>query len=203
MIEYLPKLLQGALISLEISLLAACIGIVLGTILGIFHQNPFVKLYVTLFRGTPMLVQIMFIYYLLPEAGINLPAFAAAVVAIGLNSAAYISQIVQTGIQAIPTGQSDAAKTLGFTKAQTMQHIVIPQAFPIVMPALGNELITLIKDSSLASVIGVMELTKEGSIIRSQTYDAFTILLMVSAFYLAMTTIATYCLKRMTPHVPS
>lgn len=198
----LPSLLHGTVISLQITFVAACIGLILGSIFGLAEASQFrfipfaVSAYVTLFRGTPMLIQILFIYYVLPQFGFTLPPFWAASIAIGLNSCAYISQIIRTGVNAVSKGQIEAAQTLGFKPLKTMRYIVFPQAFRVVLPALGNELVTLIKDSSLASIIGVMELTKEASIIRSRTYDAFSILLAVSLIYLILTGILSFCIKK-------
>lgn len=201
-LESLPALGLGTLVSLQITLIATIIGCSLGTILAFLESAPskpvraFVLMYVALFRGTPMLVQILCVFYVLPQLGIFIPAFWAASVAIGLNSAAYISQSIRSGINAVPIGQIEAAKTLGLSYRATQIHIVLPQAFRVALPALGNELITLIKDSSLASVIGVMELSKEASIIRSRTYDAFSILLAVSLIYLLLTSTLTFCMKK-------
>ncbi len=199
--ESIPQLLHGASVTLQIAALSACIGIVLGVPLA-FMQNSrslilraFVWSYVGLFRGTPMLVQVLFIYYVLPQVGVDIPPLFSCIAAMGLNSSAYISQIVQTGISAIPVGQVEAACTLGMSPFDIKRYIIFPQALRISLPALGNELITLIKDSSLASVIGVVELSKEGSIIRSRTYDAFSILLGVSVIYLIMTTLLSYVLS--------
>lgn len=200
--DSLPSLLYGTALSLQITLVAAFIGLLLGSIFGLSETSASrlvsfgIGTYVTLFRGTPMLVQILFIYYVLPQFGLTLPPFWAASLAIGLNSCAYISQIIRAGIQAVSKGQIEAAHTLGFTKFKTMRYIVFPQALQITLPALSNELITLIKDSSLASIIGVMELTKEASIIRSRTYDAFSILLAVSIIYLILTASLSFCLKK-------
>lgn len=200
--DSMPSLLHGALISLEITGVAALIGILLGSLLGLAETSSSrmlrfaVGTYVTLFRGTPMLVQILFVYYVLPQFGIKIPPFWAASLAIGLNSSAYISQIVKSGILAIPKGQIEAAHTLGLTSLQTKGLIVFPQAFRIILPMLGNELVTLVKDSSLASIIGVMELSKEASVIRSRTYDAFSILLAVSLIYLILTATLSFCIKK-------
>lgn len=197
----LPNLLYGTFISLQITGVAACIGLTLGTVVGLLESTQsrllgfILGLYVTLFRGTPMLVQILFVYYVLPQLGITLDPFWAASIAIGLNSCAYISQIIRTGINAVSIGQIEAAYTLGFSRLKTIRYIVMPQAIRTALPALGNELITLIKDSSLASIIGVMELTKEASIIRSRTYDAFSILLAVAVIYLILTAALSFGLK--------
>lgn len=199
----LPSLLQSALVSLEIAFVSCILGLGLGTVLGISYMSTRkwitkpVALYVSVFRGTPMLVQILFVYYVMPQVGVSLPAKASAILAIGMNSAAYVSQSVRTGIRGVSLGQIEAAKALGFTKWQTLWHVVLPQAFCLALPSLSNECVTLVKDSSLASIIGVVELSKEASILRSRTYDAFTILILVSCIYLTMTLMISYLLKKM------
>jgi len=204
------SLLYGALVSLKIAILAVTIGIIGGTFLALIllYGNRAVRVlaqgYVVVVRGTPMLVQMVTLYYVLPSFGITLSAFWSAVAAIGLNSIAYISQVVITGIQSIGKGQSEAAKTLGFSRWQTIRLIILPQAFRAVLPALGNECITLIKDSSLASVIGVAELTHQGAIVMSRTYDALTVYVGITMIYLMMTSLATfmlYLLERKLQHV--
>lgn len=200
--DSLPSLLQGTAISLQITMIAALIGLILGSIFGLAETAQsrllafIIGTYVTLFRGTPMLVQILFIYYVLPQFGILIEPFWAASLAIGLNSCAYISQIIRAGVNAVSKGQIEAARTLGFTSIKTMRYIIFPQAFRVTLPALGNEMITLVKDSSLASIIGVMELSKEASVIRSRTYDAFSILLAVSVIYLILTATLSFCIKK-------
>lgn len=197
----LPSLLRGTALSLGLTGVAACIGLTLGSIFGLASSAgsrfiaSLIGIYVAFFRGTPMLVQILFLYYVLPQFGIVIAPFWAASIAIGLNSAAYISQIILTGINGVPIGQIEAAYTLGFTTIRTLRFIIFPQAFRIALPALGNELITLVKDSSLASIIGVMELSKEASVIRSRTYDAFSILLAVALIYLILTATLSFCIK--------
>jgi len=209
--DSLPFLLRGALVTLQIAGLGCLFGITFGTFLGLLHSGKnkiicwLITMYVILIRGTPMLMHIMFAYYVLPQLGIELPVFWAAIAAISLNSAAYVSQIIKSGISAVSSGQKEAAKTLGFSSAQIAWYIVLPQAFRIVLPALGNEFITLIKDSSLASIIGVAELMREGSIIKSRTFDAISIYCAVALIYLVMTTTLSIFInqleKRMNRHV--
>jgi len=205
----LPTLLMGAGISLQITFVAATIGLILGSIFALaetvksHYIRALIGSYVMLFRGTPMLVQILFVYYVLPQFGILIAPFWAASIAIGLNSSAYISQTIRSGLNAVPQGEIEAAHTLGFTRLKTMRYIVFPQAFRASLPTLTNELITLIKDSSLASIIGVMELSKEASIIRSRTYDAFSILLAVSIIYLILTGTLAFCIKKYEKRVKS
>jgi|APSaa5957512622_1039677.scaffolds.fasta_scaffold25953_1 polar amino acid transport system permease protein len=191
----LPNLLEGLMLSLVIATFSCILGMILGMALGVLQSegNGFVGFlvgtYVTIIRGTPMLVQIVFIFYVLPQFGLDISPLWSAVLAIGLNSSAYVSQIIRSGIGSVPPGQKETAYTLGFSKMQSLRYIVIPQAIRVVLPALGNEFSTLVKDSSLASIVGVMELTKQGSVLRSQTYDAFSILLAVALLYLAVTSI--------------
>lgn len=192
--DSLPLLLSGALVSIEIALIAGLIGIALGTTLALLQTSRqsvlrwIVTIYVTLVRGTPMLIQITFAYFGLPQLGINLPAFWVAVAAIGLNSAAYVSQIIKAGIRSIGKGQIEAGRVLGLNTMQITRYIILPQAFRVMIPALGNEFITLIKDSSLASTIGVVELTKQGTFIRGRTFDAITTFAGVALIYLLITT---------------
>lgn len=202
-----PQLIQGTLVTLQIAALSTMLGFMGGTILGCLHtlKNKFLRaaitLYVTLFRGTPMLIQISFLYLLLPQIGITLSAFACAVIAIGLNSTAYISQIIKSGIQSIDVGQWQAAHVLGFSRWQTMRFIIMPQAFRVVIPALLNESITLIKDSSLASTIGVVELFKTSSRVISITYQPIPVYVIMAAIYLLITTLlslaASYAARKM------
>lgn len=199
----LPQLLLGAITTIQITFVAISIGFFLGTLLSVAQTlggrflKTVVMAYVSLVRGTPMLVQIFFIFYVLPQFGITISSFWTATIAIGLNSGAYISQTIRSGINSVPQGQIEAAKTLGLSTFDTMKCIVLPQAIRNVIPSIGNELITLVKDSSLASLIGVVELTKEASIIRSRTYDAFSILLAISLLYLLMTTLIHYSFNKL------
>jgi His/Glu/Gln/Arg/opine family amino acid ABC transporter permease subunit len=200
-INSLPNLLNGSLITLKIVIVAFSIGIPLGALISIletsksFILSAIINIYVTIVRGTPVLIQIFFIYYTLPQFNISIQPTLVASIAIGLNSSAYVSQILKSGINAVPLGQIEAAKTLGLNIFVTMKDIILPQVFKTSIPSFGNELITIIKDSSLASIIGVMELSKEASIIRSRTYDAFSILLSISLIYLLLTTIVSYGVK--------
>lgn len=197
--ESLPQLLKGALLSLEIALLSCLLGLVIGLILGILSSiknrflNFIITLYVTIVRGTPMLIQIFFMYYILPFLGIHLPPLWTAILAIGLNSAAYVSIMIRSGINSVSQGQLEAAKVLGFSRVQTIRFILFPQAIRLIFPALGNELITLIKDSSLASTIGgVYELTGQGKILISTRFDAITIYAAIACIYLLMTSLVSF-----------
>lgn len=209
----LPTLLAGALISVQIAAGGCGIGFIFGTLFGLAQSNhnkllhALVTVYVTIFRGTPMLIQLMIAYFVLPQIGIQISALWTAIIAIGMNSAAYVSQIIRAGIAAVNVGQLEAAQVLGLTKLQTIRYILLPQAIRTIFPALGNEFITLVKDSSLASLLGVTELAKRGSIIQSQTYDAITVYFGVALVYLLMTGTLTLALsvvqKRINRHATS
>lgn len=202
-IQYLPLLLQGLVITLQIAGISCCIGLILGTILALLETSKntflrtFVTAYVIIIRGTPMLIQIYSAYFLLPQIGIYIPALWTAIIAIGLNSAAYISQIIRSGISSIGTGQIEAAKVLGFSTTDTIVYIILPQALRTTLPSLGNEFVTLIKDSSLASLIGVTELTKQGNFIKNKTFDAITVYVAIAVLYLIITSTISFFVARL------
>lgn len=209
--DSLPLLLHGAWVSIQIAALGALIGILFGTLLGLAQTSKsrilrwLSTIYVTIIRGIPMLIQIYAAFYILPQFGLLFPAFWVAVIAIGLNSAAYVSQIIKAGIRSIGKGQIEAGRVLGLSNMQITRFIILPQAFRVVIPALGNEFITLVKDSALASTIGVVELTKEGIFIRGRTFDSITVFFAVACIYLIITTtfslLINWIEKRMNRHV--
>lgn len=194
-IESLPALMRGTLYTLEIAAVSCIIGIALGIMAGLALASSHrwlryvTGIYTTIFRGTPMLIQILIATFALPAIGIPVSRFWAVILAIGFNSGAYIAHIIKSGITSVSHGQREAGKTLGLSHAQIVWYIVLPQAIRVVLPALGNEFITLIKDSSLASIVGVQELTKEGEIIAGRTLDALTMYASVAFFYLIITSI--------------
>ena len=192
--QSLPYLIQGALITIEITLMAVGIGFFIGLFAGIARicrikaLRIIATIYADCIRGTPLLVQIFLIYFALPmliHTQIN--PFVAAVTACAINSGAYVSEIFRAGIQAIDQGQFEAGHSLGLSWWQTMYYIILPQAFHNILPPLGNEFITMLKDSSLVSVIGFEELTRRGQLIIAQTYASFEIWMTVAALYLIMT----------------
>ncbi len=194
-------LLQGLGTTLAITGIAGIIGMILGFIVAIIRctnetTGKFVfvdricRLYLTIIRGTPVMVQLLIIYFvlLLP---IGVPKFLSAVLCFGLNSGAYVAEIVRGGIMSIDKGQNEAGRSLGFNFSQTMVHFIIPQAFKAVLPSLANEFITLLKESSVAFYIGVADLTQGGLKIRSITYSNFMPLIAVALIYLAIVLILT------------
>lgn len=202
-IEYTPVLLRGLIITLEIAAAASCIGLILGIVLAFMQTSnqrilwSIVSAYVIIIRGTPMLIQILCAYFLLPHIGIHISALWTAIIAIGLNSAAYISQVMRSGIASVGRGQIEAAKVLGFSTQDTIKYIVLPQALRTTLPALGNEFVTLIKDSALASLIGVAELTKQANFIKSKTFDAISVYFAVAVLYLILTSTVSFIVSRL------
>lgn len=195
----MPTLLIGALVTIQITALSTLFGMIGGSLLGIARLSPirpvslFARVYVDFFRGTPLLVQIFMIYFGVPAllqslgSDFRLGRLFAAVLALSLNSAAYIAEIVRAGIQSIELGQREASESLGLGPTQTMRYIIFPQAFRRMIPPLGNEFITLLKDTSLVAVIGYEELFRRGQLIVSQTYRAFEIYVGVALVYLVLT----------------
>ena len=197
--EYFNTFLKGVGVTLGISIITVFLGILLGSVLffmktskfHIWKVNPLkviASIYVEVIRGTPMLLQIMMVY-----SGsklifnIDISAFSAAIIAIGLNSASYVSEIVRAGIEAVDKGQMEAARSLGMKKSTAMRLIIIPQAVKNILPALGNELVTVIKDSSMASVIGVGELMFSSKIVQGATYLSLEPLMVAAVFYFILT----------------
>lgn len=187
---------DGLLNTLEISLFAVIIGVILGFLLAIIRfscdetgkmklLNWICKLYITIIRGTPAMIQLLIIYYLV-FASVNINAVLVATIAFGLNSSAYIAEIVRSGLSSIDRGQFEAGRSLGFSYAKTMWHFILPQAVRNILPALGNEFIVLLKETSISGYIGIIDLTRGGDLIRSRTYDAFMPLIGVALIYLAL-----------------
>ena len=213
LIQHYPLFVQGIIVSLQIAFMSCALGALLGTILGIILASNHTiakwcaQLYVSIIRGTPMLIQVMATYLLLTNAGIKIPAIWSAIISIGLNSAAYLSQTILLGITSVSKGQIEAARTLGFSHFAIIRYIIFPQAIRTVIPNLESEIITLIKDSSLASTIGVYEITKQGQIIISQTYDTPSVFFAIGLIYLCLTTVVTILIsllnKKIHYHVKS
>lgn len=205
--RYLTKGLKNTLLITAISLV---IGIVIGIIVAVVRSsylknydqmprsfkktalgfaNTLCSIYLTIIRGTPAVVQLMIMYFII-FAGSDNPLLVASLT-FGINSGAYVAEIFRSGIMSVEAGQMEAGRSLGFNFIQTMWYIVIPQAFKNVLPALGNEFITLLKETSVAGYVGVWDLTKGGDIIRSRTYSAFMPLIAVAVTYLILVIILT------------
>lgn len=200
LINVMPQLLKGAVITIQITSLSVLFGMLIGLImsLGKLSKNPLFKIpaiiYVDFIRGTPLFVQILLFYYGIPQLvreytgnPFNIEPIIAAVLVCSLNSGAYVAEIFRAGIQSIERGQMEAARSLGMNHSLAMRHIILPQAFKRIVPPLGNEFIVLLKDTSLLSVIGVIELTQSGRLYVAATYAAFPAYIGVALVYLVMT----------------
>ncbi len=193
--------------TLIISLFAVLIGIFLGFLVAIIRSthdktgkfkflNLICKIYLTVIRGTPVMVQLLIMYYVV-FVTVDPGKMIVAILAFGINSGAYVAEIVRSGIMSIDQGQFEAGRSLGFNYAQTMIYIIIPQAFKNVLPALANEFIVLLKETSISGYIGLMDLTRGGDIIRSQTYAALFPLLAVAVIYLVIVVFLTYLVGKL------
>jgi amine acid ABC transporter, permease protein, 3-TM region, His/Glu/Gln/Arg/opine family len=200
----LPKMdvfLAGTLVTIETSFLALLIGVTLGLLVGILRVIPFKPIqllaagYIYIIRGTPTLTQLFFIYFGLPSLGINLSAMASGVIGLSINSAGYMGEIVRGGIESVPKGQWEAGTVLGLSYFKTMRFLILPQAVRSMLPAFGNEFVTLIKSSSLLSTLAITELTMVGQQVRSVTYASFETFIVVGAIYLVLTTITSMGLR--------
>lgn len=199
--DLLPALNRGLLVSLELIIPSASLGFVGGVVLGCVRAfgSPWIRLlgdgYTALVRGVPLAVQLMMIYYALPKLGIFFPPFGAALTSFILCTAAYQSEYVRGALLSIRQGQIRAAQALGFTSLQTILWIVIPQAARRALPGCGNEIVYLIKYSSLAYLVTCMELMGEGKVIASDTFRFTEVFLAVGAYYLIMVTMASWLLR--------
>jgi len=211
------QLLEGLKTTLLITVVAAIIGIVLGFIVAAIRStydknlaerkcrsfgdyvlkffNIICNIYLTVIRGTPIVIQLMIIHFIVLASVRN--GIYAAFLAFGINSGAYVAEIVRSGIMSVDNGQFEAGRSLGLNYIQTMWHIIMPQAFKNILPALGNEFIVLIKETSVAGYVALKDVTYIGNLIRSRTYEAFFPLITVALIYLAIVMILSYFLKKL------
>lgn len=198
MTSVVPFIVGGAGVTILVSAVSITLAIILASLgaLGRLSRNPIANgaasFYVSLVRGTPLLLQILFIYLALPQAGIVLDAFFCGVIALGFNYGAYMTEIFRAGIQAVPHGQTEAAESLGMNGRTTFLRIVAPQAFRIVTPAIGNDFIAMLKDSSLVSTIGVQELLWKAQVAGRPTFQSMQTLIIAALVYWAMTLVFSY-----------
>lgn len=202
--EYLQGVIvaaKGAPTTLLISLVAVFIGLILGLLVAMAKMSRFkilrgiATIYVDILRGTPLLVQVLILAYGIPQIisewfGVSFHwevKILIGFIACGVNSSAYMAEIIRSGLQAVDVGQTEAARSLGMSSAQTMRYIIIPQAFKIIVPALGNEFITLIKETAILSVAGIVEITRRGQLWASQSFLSFQAYIGVAVIYLIMT----------------
>ena len=211
------QLLNGLLVTLEITFFAVIIGVAIGFLIAIVRStydmnlsgkkcrtlsdyilkavNAICNIYITVIRGTPVLSQLMIMYFIVFASSRD--GIIAAIISFGINSGAYVAEIVRSGIMSIDKGQFEASRSLGFNYRSTMIHVIIPQAFKNILPALGNEFIVLFKETSVAAYVSVQDLTYVGNLIRSRTYEAFFPLIAVAIIYLVIVLILTFLLKKL------
>lgn len=200
-------IVNGLEVTLIVAFFSVIVGIIIGFIVAIIRSTSdntgkfkiagfICNVYLTVIRGTPVLVQLLIIYFVV-FGSVNINKILVAIMAFGINSGAYVAEIVRSGIISIDNGQLEAGRSLGFNYAQTMWHIIMPQAFRNILPALGNEFIVLLKETSVAGYIALQDLTKAGDIIRSRTYDAFMPLIAVAIIYLIIVMILSAGLRRL------
>jgi polar amino acid transport system permease protein len=191
--KWLPFILTGVPVTIFVSLASISLAVVLAILgaLGRLSPNPYLNgiasFYVSFFRGTPLLLQIVFIYFALPQMGIVLPEVPTGIIALGFNYGAYMTEVFRSGIQAVPQGQTEAALSLGMSGRTTFRRIVVPQAFRIVTPAIGNDFIAMLKDSSLVSVISVHELLYQAQVAGRPNHKSMQTLLVAAFVYWILT----------------
>ena len=198
--KYLPYLLQGAGLTIELAVLGIAFGIIIGLVAALMKisHTPLryiANFYIWLIRGTPLLVQLFLIYFGLPQLGITLDAFPSSVLGLGINSGAYLAEVFRGGIEAVPGGQTEASLSLGMGKFLTMRRIILPQGLRIALPSLGNQFIISLKDSSLCSVITMSELLQTSQRFASVTFASMEFYTAAAVFYLLMTTVLSAGLR--------
>jgi len=195
--QILPDLLAAAVITIEATLLGFAVAAVLGLVLAILRmsQNPWISNpiigFIEFIRGTPVLIQIFFMFYVLPQFGITMPALLTGVLALGLHYATYCSEVYRAGLENIPRGQWEASTALNLTTYRTFKDVIIPQAIPPVVPALGNYFIAMFKETPLLSAIAVVELMQTAKILGSFSFRYLEPITLVGAFFLIMSLVAS------------
>ncbi len=191
--KYYMFFIAGAKNTVILAAFSVCLGVVIGIFLALMKlsKNRFFYSiatgYIEFIRGTPILVQLYIIFYGLPQIGVDFPDYIAGVVALSINSGAYVAEIIRAGIQSIDKGQMEAARSLGMPHSMAMRYIIIPQALRNILPALGNEFITIIKESSIVSIIGMQELMYNADTVRGNTFQPFEPLIVAAIIYFILT----------------
>ena len=197
------QLLEGLKNTFIITLGALCIGVVIGTVIAVIKYfsddvralRPLAwvcDLYITVIRGVPVVVLLMIFYYIIL---VSANGVAVAIMTFGINSGAYMAELIRSGINAVDKGQMEAARSLGMSRLLSTRSIILPQALRYILPAIGNEMIALLKETAVAGYVAVVDLTRAGNLVRNNTYDAVNPLMIVAVSYLAMVIILTYLLK--------
>lgn len=190
--EYLPLFLRGAQYTILLSLTTVVLSLPFGALLALARISSskilsgLARIYIEIIRGTPLLVQVYIVYFGLPMLGIYMDDFTSAVLAVTINSIAYMSEIMRSGIQSVDNGQSEAARALGMPRGVTFRKVIMPQAIKNILPAIGNEFAVLIKETSIVSVLGIKDLMFASDTVRGATYTTFTPLLFTALIYFVM-----------------
>jgi len=195
--SFLSKYYMFFLIGTKNTVLLSVCSVFIGVILGLFISlmklsknkvlNIVSSVYIEILRGTPILVQIFIVYYGLPKLGLDMPPFVSGVIALSINSSAYVAEIVRAGIQAVDKGQMEAARSLGMSHNMAMRYIIIPQGLKNILPALGNEFIVLIKESSIVMMVGIPDVMYNTNIVRGNTFQPFEPLIVAAIIYFILT----------------
>ncbi len=200
---YLPVLLEGVWVTIAVTVLSLLVSTVLGlfwAIMGWTKVPAFraiSRTFITVIRGIPIIVQLFYIYFVMPDIGINMTAFQAGVIGMGIAYSAYQAENFRAGIEAIDRGQIEAAQSIGMSDSLIMRRVILPQAFRIALPPYGNTMIMMLKDSSLVSTITVAELTRQGQLIAASTFDNMTVFTLVAIIYLIMALPLTYLARQL------
>lgn len=215
MIKWIPTFIDGTVVTITLSLLTVFFGTILGLFAVLMKQsshkilNIIANIYTKIIRGTPLLVQLYIWLYGMPLIGLSIPVipslgetygsreFLTAIVALAINSGAYVCEVLRGGLEAIDKGQMEAGRSLGLSKRETMTSVIIPQAVRIVLPGLGNEFVAMIKESSIVSVVGIFDVMYTSNIVKAATYSIFEPLLIVALIYFVLTSILTDLMKRL------
>jgi polar amino acid transport system permease protein len=188
-IAFAPSLLRGTIVTIELTVISLVLSLIIGLAIALGRLsdkkiiNKLCNIYISIIRGTPLLVQLMYVYFVFPQFGLSLSAFQAAIIALSVNESAYMAETFRAGINAVPKGQMEAAKAIGMDYSLSMRRIILPQAIANVMPAIGNSAIILIKNSSLGAVITVSEVMHQGNLLAASTYQNMKIFTMVAIIY--------------------
>ena len=200
-LSILPILAQASIVTVEATLLGFVVAAVLGLVFAILRMSPLrlvsipTGLFVEFIRSTPLLIQIFFLYFVFPEFGVTIDAFAAGVIALGVHYATYCSEVYRAGLEGVPRGQWEASTALNLSPFHTFRDVIIPQAIPPVIPALGNYFVALFKETPLLSAIAVMELMQRAKILGSQTFRYIEPITIAGAFFLVMSLLASVLIR--------
>ena len=201
-IKYWPLFLEGATTTVLLSFFSVIVGVGCGTLMALarLSQNKFLskaaKVYIDIIRGTPLLVQLYLVYFGLATV-LDLNDFVSGVIAVSVNTTAYIAEIIRSGIQSVDKGQMEAARSMGMPKRMAMRQIILPQAMKNILPAIGNEFATLIKETSIVSLIGIHDLMYSSDTVRGATFTVFIPLLMTAFIYFVMTTTIAFFMDKL------